>query len=76
MATASVSCDLDQIGETAGVVWRLLDENGPLTMARIVKQSGAPRDLALLALGWLAREDKIAIDGESRGRVVSLRLNC
>ena len=73
MATASVSCDLEQIGETAGVVWRLLEERGPLSMAKVVKESGTPRDLALLALGWLAREDKIAIDSESRGRVVSLR---
>lgn len=73
MATASVSCDLEQIGETAGVVWRLLDGHGPLSMAKVVKESGAPRDLVLLALGWLAREDKIAIDSESRGRVVSLR---
>lgn len=73
MATASVSCDLEQIGETAGVVWRLLEERGPLSMAKVIKESGSPRDLALLALGWLAREDKIAIDGESRGRLVSLR---
>jgi hypothetical protein len=73
MATASVSCDLEQIGETAGLVWRLLDERGPVSMAKVVKESGAPRDLVLLALGWLAREDKIAIDSESRGRVVSLR---
>jgi hypothetical protein len=73
MATASASCDLEQIGETAGVVWRLLDERGSLSMAKVVKESGAPRDVVLLALGWLAREDKIAIDSESRGRVVSLR---
>ena len=73
MATASVSCDLDQIGETAGVVWRLLDSSGPMSMAKIIKDSGAPRDVVLLALGWLAREDKIAIDSESRGRMVSLR---
>ncbi|HWB10739.1 MAG TPA: winged helix-turn-helix domain-containing protein [Pirellulales bacterium] len=73
MATASVSCDLEQIGETAGLVWRLLDGHGPLSMAKVIKESGAPRDLVLLALGWLAREDKISIDAESRGRVVSLR---
>jgi hypothetical protein len=42
-------------------------------MAKVIKQSGAPRDLALLAIGWLAREDKINIDSESRGRMVSLR---
>lgn len=73
MATASVGCDLDQIGETAGVIWRLLEEKGPLSMAQVVKQTGAPRDLVMLALGWLAREDKISIDSEARGRTVALR---
>ena len=73
MATANMSCDLEHIGETAGVIWRLLDEKGPLSMAQVVKQAGEARDLVMLALGWLAREDKIAIDNESRGRTVSLR---
>lgn len=73
MATVSVSCDLEQIGETAGVIWRLLDEKGSLSMAQLVKQTGEARDLVMLALGWLAREDKITIDSESRGRNVALR---
>jgi hypothetical protein len=64
---------VEQIGETAGDVWRLLTDRGSLSMAQIVKQLDAPRDLVMMALGWLAREDKIAIDNESRGRTVSLR---
>lgn len=73
MATAGISCDIEHIGETAGDVWRLLADKGPLSMAQIVKQLGAPRDLVMLALGWLAREDKIAVDGDARSRKVSLR---
>lgn len=73
MATVSVVCDLERIGATAGIIWRLLDERGPLSTAQVVKQSGESRDLVMMALGWLAREDKIAIDAESRGRTVSLR---
>lgn len=73
MATVSVVCDLARIGETAGVIWRLLEERGPMSMAQVVKQSGESRDLVMLALGWLAREDKVDIDAESRGRTVSLR---
>ncbi len=73
MATASASCDVEHIGETAGDVWRLLDDKGPLSMAQIVKQLDAPRDLVMLALGWLAREDKLSIDNDSRSRTVSLR---
>ncbi|HWC90093.1 MAG TPA: winged helix-turn-helix domain-containing protein [Pirellulales bacterium] len=61
-----------QIGEIAGAVWRVLSDQGPLTTAKLIKAVDAPRDLVMQAIGWLAREDKIAID-ESRNRVVSLR---
>lgn len=73
MATANAACDVGQIGQTAGLIWHLLTEKGPLTMAQVVKQTGESRDLVMLALGWLAREDKICIDGESRGRTVALK---
>jgi hypothetical protein len=62
-----------QIGETAGAVWRLLDVSGPMSISKLVKEVDAPRDLTMQALGWLAREDKISIDEESRSRLVSLR---
>lgn len=67
-----VSCVV-QIGETAGMVWRALSENGPVSIAKLVKMAGQPRDLVMQALGWLAREDKISIEDQGRSRVVSLR---
>ena len=70
--TSSASC-VASIGEMAGVVWCALSENGSLTMARLVKAVGEPRDTVMQALGWLAREDKISIVEENRSRVVSLR---
>lgn len=42
-------------------------------MAKLVKAVGEPRDTTMLALGWLAREDKIDIVEDGRSRVVSLR---
>ncbi len=73
MATKTpVSCVMS-IGETAGVVWSTLSKNGPMTMAKLVKAVGEPRDQTMLALGWLAREDKIDMVDEGRSRVVSLR---
>ena len=73
MATATpVSC-LAEIGETAGAVWRLLDKNGPLTLAKLIKDADLPRDTIMQALGWLAREDKIDIEENGRTRTVSLR---
>ncbi|MEX2120327.1 MAG: winged helix-turn-helix domain-containing protein [Pirellulales bacterium] len=74
MAIASESCGIEQIGEMAGAVWRVLAEKGPTSTAKLVKEVEAPRDLVMQALGWLAREDKIVIDSESRSRTVALRL--
>ena len=62
----------DQIGEAAGAVWQILETNGPTKMTKLVKQVSEPRDVVMQAIGWLAREDKISIDENSRRRVVSL----
>ena len=74
MATATFETEaVLQIGQTAGDVWRLLDGEGPTSITKIVKQIDAPRDVVMQAIGWLAREDKINIDEETRSKVVSLR---
>ena len=73
MATASPASCVLQIGDTAGVVWKTLADNGPMTMAKLVKAVGRPRDLVMQAIGWLAREDKVSIDEDRRSRVISLR---
>ena len=72
MATETM-CAISQIGETAGQIWTLLSDKGPLTIAKLVKQIGGPRDTIMQGLGWLAREDKIHIDDDGRNRTVSLR---
>ena len=71
---STVSCDVcvDQIGQTAGQVWQLLSEEGPLSFAKLVKQLDQNRDVVMQAIGWLAREEKVNIQETSRGRVVSL----
>ena len=72
MATVEASPTIQQIGETAGQVWHLLNTCGPQKITRLVKEVDAPRDQVMQALGWLAREEKIAIEEQSRSRVVSL----
>ena len=73
MATATTTCPIEQIGETAGLVWHALEEGGPLTVAKLAKQVDAPRDSVLQAIGWLAREDKILIEENGRSKKISLR---
>ena len=73
MTTTSENDPVLQIGHTAGVVWRQLTENGAMSMAKLVKAVGEPRDLVMQALGWLAREDKLVVEDEGRTRLVSLK---
>lgn len=70
--TQSVSI-VAHIGATAGMVWKALVDHGPLTLAKLVKTVGEPRDTVMQAIGWLAREDKVSITEEKRNRIVSLR---
>jgi hypothetical protein len=63
----------EMIGETAGDLWRLLSERGEQTIAGLKKAVDAPDDLILAAIGWLAREDKLAFDANGRTVKVSLR---
>jgi len=63
---------LEQIGETAGNVWRALEAKGPQSLAALKKQVKAPGDLVLMAVGWLAREEKLAL--EQKGRIQLLRI--
>ncbi|MBP88538.1 MAG: hypothetical protein CMJ64_17785 [Planctomycetaceae bacterium] len=72
MTVVAELCAVEQIGETAGVVWHCLSENGAMSMTKLVKSIDAPRDTVMQAVGWLAREDKVTIDETTRGRVVAL----
>lgn len=73
MATAMRESCLCEVGETAGKVWHVLDEKGTLTLAKLVKELDAPRDVVMQAIGWLAREEKLEIEDEGRARTVTLR---
>ena len=66
------SC-VPEIGETAGVIWERLSNNGDSTIAKLVKEVDQSRDVVMQALGWLAREEKIEIVEKGRSRIVKLR---
>jgi len=48
-----------EIGETAGNVWRLLDEKESLTADQLKKELKGKKEDLYMALGWLYREDKL-----------------
>ncbi len=66
-----MSCT-DMIGETAGAIWHALDKNGQMSLTKLGKEIEAPRDVVMQAIGWLAREEKIAIEEKGRTKLISL----
>lgn len=72
MATGTIATGVEHIGWAAGTVWHRLDEDGPQSLAKLVKELDLPRDTVMQAVGWLAREEKIQIEETGRGRVISL----
>ncbi|MFB6145946.1 MAG: winged helix-turn-helix domain-containing protein [Candidatus Nanohaloarchaea archaeon] len=62
----------DRIGELAGYVWRYLEDEGESSVSSIVDAVDAPRSKVHMAIGWLAREDKLEFNSEGRGSTVSL----
>lgn len=65
---------VEEIGHAAGEVWGALSAgNGGVSLAALKKSVAAPADLVLLAVGWLAREDKIDIDASAKTPTISLK---
>jgi hypothetical protein len=63
----------EQVGVTAGDVWRQLSQSGPQTLTQLKKKLNGNSDLLNFAVGWLAREDKVSIVAEKRNFLVQLK---
>ena len=50
-----------KIGLNAGKVWRILNEKGELSMFDLCRELGLTFEDVALAIGWLARENKILL---------------
>jgi hypothetical protein len=57
---------IPKIGETAGKVWKFLEEKGEANLTQMKKGVKADPNLILQAIGWLAREDKLQIEKKER----------
>jgi len=62
----------NKIGEDAGKVYRYLEGNGTATLAKAKKDLHLSTEELHLALGWLAREDKVSINKQGTSHAVSL----
>ena len=63
----------EQVGETAGRIWHLLNDQGPQTLAQLKKSLNGSREVITFALGWLAREDKVDISQDKKNFRVALK---
>ncbi|MDR0712433.1 MAG: winged helix-turn-helix domain-containing protein [Prevotellaceae bacterium] len=64
-------CNAD-IEANAGVIWRLLSDKGVLSVREIVALTSYRELFVSLALGWLAREDRIQLFEKDRALYVKL----
>ncbi|MDR1646332.1 MAG: winged helix-turn-helix domain-containing protein [Tannerellaceae bacterium] len=60
---------IEQIGTNAGLVWNILNEGGRLNLKEVKKATKIKTEKDLYAaLGWLAKEGKLAFE-ESEGDI-------
>ena len=61
------------IGETAGEIWRLLNNGGPMSISAVVSKMKQPQTAVYMGIGWLAREDKLTFTETKRGMHLSAK---
>ena len=64
---------INQIGEGAGAVWKFLNEHSEAKPSDIKKTLKLNDEMLWMAIGWLAREDKLVFKGKGKAAQVSLR---
>ncbi len=64
---------VDEIGKTAGAVWKVLHSQGEMSVTALKKAVGSKDSTADWAIGWLAREGKISFRKDKNTVKVSLR---
>ncbi len=62
-----------QIGQTAGMVYRLLEKKKEATTTEILRELKVPYDILQMALGWLAREDRVKFDQTRKTLKIALK---
>jgi hypothetical protein len=63
----------EQIGAAAGKIWHALEKNDQVSISQLPKLLKERDVVVYQALGWLAREDKIAY--ETRGNATYVSIN-
>ena len=64
---------ITEIGIVAGEIWHYLDEHGEVLFSKLVAGIERSKELALMSLGWLAREGHVIVRQDGQDFRVELR---
>lgn len=64
-----------KIGINAGEIWQFLDKNGEKTFSEIEQALPMEKADTMMAIGWLARENKVSFYEKGDDILVSLVLH-
>jgi len=64
---------ITRIGIVAGDIWRLLEKEKEVALSSMVSQTGKPREILLMGLGWLAREGHVILKENEGDYIGTLR---
>ena len=64
---------ITEIGIVAGEIWHFLDGHGEVPFSQVVSGIERSRELALMSLGWLAREGHVIVRQDGKEFHVALR---
>lgn len=62
-----------EIGNAAGIIWRYLDQHGEMPLSKLKQGTKLSDQLLLMAVGWLAKEEKLNFMKEGRTLKLSLK---
>ncbi len=64
---------ITEIGIVAGEIWHYLDNHGSSQFSQIIRGIERQKELALMSLGWLAREGHVVVQQNGQELQVELR---
>jgi hypothetical protein len=64
---------ITEIGIVAGEIWHFLDQHPGSRFSAIVSAIKRPKEVALMSLGWLAREGHVVVKEDGAELHVALR---
>jgi hypothetical protein len=63
----------ERVGLTAGSIWHYLTENGPTSVAKLIRELPEEEKIIQRSIGWLAQEGKITLDVVDRVETIGLK---